>query len=226
MKKKKEQAQGPGDLTNMPFKAMLKGFTPKAAASPEKKPLPPPAPADTIDDEALFLRSMGGVKKLGDPLPAPAPAGTPVHPPVTAAIDSDQEREEFLRALGTIAAPAFREQLPQEEEIDPEPARSLSNRMRRLKKGAIRISGELDLHGMIRDEALRRLSGFISNARVHGQEAVLVITGKGLNSPEGPVLQGAVSAWLRDQGRTMVVEFAPAPRDKGGSGAFVVFLRT
>ncbi|HWR73104.1 MAG TPA: DNA mismatch repair protein MutS, partial [Nitrospirota bacterium] len=31
--------------------------------------------------------------------------------------------------------------------------------------------------------------------------------------------------WLREQGKGMVAEFAPAPRDKGGSGAFVVFLR-
>jgi len=54
---------------------------------------------------------------------------------------------------------------------------------------------------------------------------VLVITGKGINSPEGPVLQGAVAGWLRQQGKGMVAEFSPAPRDKGGSGAFVVFLK-
>jgi DNA-nicking Smr family endonuclease len=34
-----------------------------------------------------------------------------------------------------------------------------------------------------------------------------------------------VAAWLREQGRGMVVEIAPAPRDKGGSGAVVVFLK-
>ena len=54
---------------------------------------------------------------------------------------------------------------------------------------------------------------------------MLVITGKGINSAEGPVLQGAVADWLREKGRGLVAEFAPAPRDKGGSGAFVVFLK-
>jgi DNA-nicking Smr family endonuclease len=53
----------------------------------------------------------------------------------------------------------------------------------------------------------------------------LVITGKGLNSPGEPVLQQVVAGWLRDAGRELVVEFSPAPREMGGNGAFVVFLR-
>jgi DNA-nicking Smr family endonuclease len=57
------------------------------------------------------------------------------------------------------------------------------------------------------------------------QAAVLVITGKGNNSTGEPVLQQAVAAWLRDAGRELVLEIAPAPREMGGSGAFVVFLR-
>ena len=47
-----------------------------------------------------------------------------------------------------------------------------------------------------------------------------------LMSAEGPVLQGAVSHWLSERGKGMVAEFAPAPREKGGSGAFVVFLKS
>ena len=103
--------------------------------------------------------------------------------------------------------------------------RSAVGRMRQLKRGAIRIREELDLHGEIRDAALVKLEHFIAGAFHRGQKAVLVITGKGINSPEGPVLQGAVAAWLRGKGKGMVAEFAPAPRDLGGSGAFVVFLK-
>jgi DNA-nicking Smr family endonuclease len=97
--------------------------------------------------------------------------------------------------------------------------------MRQLRRGTIRIGEELDLHGYLKDEALRRLEHFIMNAYARAQQSVLVITGKGYNSPEGPVLQGAVFAWLREQGRGVVAEFMPAPRDKGGSGAYVVFLK-
>ena len=31
--------------------------------------------------------------------------------------------------------------------------------------------------------------------------------------------------WLREDGKEMVVEFLPAPRQMGGDGAIVVFLR-
>ena len=101
-----------------------------------------------------------------------------------------------------------------------------SNRMRQLKRGAIRIQQELDLHGLIKDEALGSLERFIMDAYNRGRQAVLVITGKGINSPEGPVLQGAVSRWLGERGKGMIAEFAPAPREMGGSGAFVVFLKS
>jgi DNA-nicking Smr family endonuclease len=97
--------------------------------------------------------------------------------------------------------------------------------MRQLKRGAIRISQELDLHGFLKDEALKRLERFLANAFSLGQEAVLVITGKGINSPEGPVLRGAVAECLREKGKTLVAEVSKAPREMGGSGAFVVFLK-
>ncbi|HAK60118.1 MAG TPA: hypothetical protein DCO77_07010, partial [Nitrospiraceae bacterium] len=102
---------------------------------------------------------------------------------------------------------------------------SSPTRMRQLKRGTIRINGELDLHGYFKDEALVHLEQFIADAYHRGLQAVLVITGKGVNSPEGPVLPGAVAAWLRREGKGRVAEFAPAPRDLGGAGAFVVFLR-
>ena len=94
-----------------------------------------------------------------------------------------------------------------------------------MKRGVITVDYQLDLHGLTRDEALAELSRFLRTARAKGQTAVLVITGKGNHSTTEPVLQLAVTAWLRDAGRELVVEFAPAPREMGGSGAFVIFLR-
>jgi len=89
----------------------------------------------------------------------------------------------------------------------------------------IRISEELDLHGSLKDEALRRLEQFITSASARGLEAVPRDHGKGPQFAEGPVLPAAVDAWLRDRGKSMVAEFHAAPRDKGGSGAVVVFLK-
>jgi DNA-nicking Smr family endonuclease len=126
-----------------------------------------------------------------------------------------------MKSIGTAT---FRDETQQQE--DDGPRRSASNRMRQLRRGTIKISSELDLHGFIKEDALGRLEGFLFSAAAGGRQAVLVITGKGINSPEGPVLQRAVAEWLRTKGRGIVVEFHPAPRDRGGSGAFVVFLRS
>jgi len=115
----------------------------------------------------------------------------------------------------------FKESIPDEDELKP----LSGNRLKQLKRGIISVDYQLDLHGLTREEALAALPRFLRTARLKEQVAVLVITGKGNKSIGEPVLQQAVAAWLRDAGRELVLEFAPAPREMGGSGAYVVFLR-
>jgi DNA-nicking Smr family endonuclease len=99
------------------------------------------------------------------------------------------------------------------------------NRLRQVKRGIVSVEYQLDLHGLTRDEALGALTRFLRSARQKNQKAALIITGKGNHSPDEPVLHQAVASWLRDAGREHILEFAPAPRELGGSGAYVVFLR-
>jgi DNA-nicking Smr family endonuclease len=208
---------------NRPFKT-LKGFSPDSPAQT------PPEPrrarnTDDADDAGLFLRSMDGVRRVADGEEATEPQALPVP---TRRVDGDRhddvpDRDLFLEAMGSLGTTALRVEEPEPEGTGL--ARSSSSRMRQLRRGTIRIGEELDLHGFLKDEALRKLEHFIRNAYARGQQAVLVITGKGYNSAEGPVLQGAVAAWLREQGKGMVAEFMPAPRHKGGSGAYVIFLK-
>ena len=130
--------------------------------------------------------------------------------------------ELFLQEIGRLKLEVkFAESLPDEDELKP----LSGNRLKQLKRGVIAVDYQLDLHGLTRDEALAELPRFLRTARMKGQSAVLVITGKGNNSAGEPVLQQAVAAWFRNAGRELVIEFAPAPREMGGSGAFVVFLR-
>ena len=222
MKKDKNKEQT-GQFKRSPFKA-LKGFAPKQASAGAPVRKEKPSPAVEEDESALFLRAVGGAKRLGPAAFSKDRAEKSAAPaPPTPAENNDQEL--FLKAMSKIGTAAFRDELPEAEE-DGDQRRSQSSRTRQLKRGTIRITDELDLHGQFRDEALASLERFIANSYTQGQQAVLVITGKGINSPEGPVLQGAVSEWLRGKGKGMVAEFVPAPRDKGGSGAFVVFLRS
>ena len=224
MKKRKPPERPQADFKNTPFKT-LKGLA-HSTAKPTKQPIPPPvrkqADSNGEDDDLLFLRAAEGAKKFvhrSDDHIVQTIGQTPAKNRIRAPEDS----QLFLAAMKKIGT-AFRES-PPEPELEVAEQRSPAGRMRQLKRGTIRISQELDLHGFFKDEALARLEEFIAAARSRGQQAVLVITGKGINSPEGPVLHGAVSEWLRDRGKGLVAEFSSAPRELGGSGAFVVFLK-
>ena len=171
---------------------------------------------------------MGGVRPLDGTKQAVKPMGLPDKAigkassiPKKAEVNPE-EQEAFAQAIGQLRLDVtFADAVPDEDELKP----LGGNRLRQLKKGIIRLDRQLDLHGLTRDEAIEALKYFLRNARNQKEKAVLVITGKGLNSTGEPVLLQAVAAWLRDTGKEFVLEFAPAPREMGGSGAFVVFLR-
>jgi DNA-nicking Smr family endonuclease len=220
MKKKKELVQKPKEFASRPF-GSLKGVRAEPAAELPKAPSPLPEPEIRVDDAEEFLRAVANVRRL-HPTPAAAEKdGKPV--PRKMPTVNEEERRLFLEALGKLHLDVtFRDEHPGEDE----PVRSLAvNRLRQLKRGAVRIDFQLDLHGLTKDEALKSLAAFVSGAYSRGQKAVLIITGKGNRSPGEPVLLGAVTSWLREKGKGMVAEFAPAPRDMGGSGALVVFLK-
>jgi DNA-nicking Smr family endonuclease len=223
MKKKKPPNQPHADFKNKPFKA-LKGIVP-AETVPAKKDtrtqVRKTIRSNDADDAALFLFAVEGAKRLGnDPTAHNESASRRV--PERTAVHAPEDNQLFLAAMqkiGTTFSSTFTERASEDAE-----RRSPTSRMRQLKRGTLRISQELDLHGFLREEALTRLEQFIAAAFSRGQQAVLVITGKGINSPGGPVLQGAVAEWLREKGKGLIAEFSPAPRSLGGSGAFVVFL--
>lgn len=224
MTQKKRQSHKTEDFGNSPFQA-LKKFRPPASPAEQRKPLPRPAQQEgEHEDGTLFHRAMRGVKRLGKgPSASSRGAGQKQAPAERATSYEEQDKKLFLNAVQTMGTglTAKRSEPDAEETARPQP----TNRMRLLKRGTIRISEELDLHGFVKEEALAALERFIAGASARGRQAVLVITGKGYNSPEGPVLQAAAADWLRRRGTGMVAEFAPAPRDRGGSGAYVVFLK-
>lgn len=173
----------------------------------------------------LFLEAVVDVRPLQPAAKKPLKAGTA--PLKKRALQAEEkllivDESVFLEEIGRLKMDSqFRDDIPNEDELQP----LAGNRLRQVKRGVVSVSHQLDLHGLTREEALDALKKFLLSAQKKGQKAVLVITGKGNHSPEEPVLHQAVASWLRDAGRAMVLEFAPAPREMGGSGAYVVFLR-
>jgi DNA-nicking Smr family endonuclease len=96
--------------------------------------------------------------------------------------------------------------------------------VRKLRRGVWVLQGEIDLHGLRRDEARERLSAFLHEAIRSGKRCVRVVHGKGHGSPgKEPVLKGKVKSWLVQ--RNEVLAFTYARAADGGHGALIVLLR-
>jgi len=136
------------------------------------------------------------------------------------------EQEQFLAAIGGLE-PCFRDAFADDEDdgADAEPA-AAPRRMKLLRQGRLRPQQQLDLHGCNSEQALERVRHFFNRCQNEGLQTVLLITGRGQSSPGGqPVVREAVERFLRQRAQAWVAEWARAPRQYGGEGALVVFLR-
>ena len=94
---------------------------------------------------------------------------------------------------------------------------------RKLRRGGWSIQGQIDLHGLRREDARDALGQFIKDAHKTGWRCVRVVHGKGLGSPgKTPVLKGRVQSWLVQKNE--VLAFVQARPAQGGAGALVVLL--
>ena len=92
--------------------------------------------------------------------------------------------------------------------------------VRKLRRGVWALQGELDLHGLRRDEARERVAAFLRDAARNGLRCVRIVHGKGNGSPG---LKAKVRSWLVQ--RAEVIAFTQARASEGGHGALVVLLR-
>lgn len=169
-----------------------------------------PPPQDT-DDAALFRAAVGEVQPIAqqnriEPQTPPRPSH-PRHIAPTEAIPD-----------------TLSDHLPQDLPGDYL-ANGLSRMtLRKLRRGHWPVQDRLDLHGLTGDAARKLLQAFLHEAAQRGLRCVLVIHGKGLNSPGGEaVLRRLVRHWLMQRGD--VLAWCDAPAQEGGSGAALVLLK-
>jgi DNA-nicking Smr family endonuclease len=170
-------------------------------------------------DADLFKRSIGEVSPL---LPSDrAPPTTPLPLPIPRHHLADEQA-------------ALEESLSDEFNVDTlldtDEALSFTRPgvgadiVRKLRRGHWVIQGQLDLHGMRRDEAREALAEFLRKATKRGQRCVRIIHGKGLGSVnKEPVLKNKVRSWLVQ--KEEVIAFCQARAADGGAGALVVLLK-
>ncbi len=95
----------------------------------------------------------------------------------------------------------------------------------KFRKGKMKISATLDLHGMRQAEAHAALNDFIQLCYASQKRCVRVITGKGQRTGTG-VLQQQVPHWLNQPGlRECVLSVVHAPAKDGGTGALYVLIK-
>lgn len=219
-----------------PFKDLKKLLHERAAnnapvqPAESRKPVIPPAPAPpplaasepALDDAAMFLQAIDGVRRIGSERPARVIA----RPEVTLEIVS--EEAEVLAQLSDLVSGVGKFELTETEEYVEGARLGLDPRLvTRLRRGEFAVQAHLDLHGMIQPDAKDALERFILESVRKGLRAVLIVHGRGLRSPGGtPVLKHAAAQWL-SHGRIggYVLAFATARAADGGAGAMYVLLR-
>jgi len=86
----------------------------------------------------------------------------------------------------------------------------------------------LDYHGqgiLRKEQILSVCEEFIKNAKKNKYSRILIITGKGLHSGGDPVIKPLVFEFLQEKFELEEIEkFVEARRDRGGSGAFEVWM--
>lgn len=99
--------------------------------------------------------------------------------------------------------------------------------MNKLRAGGLSPEAHLDLHGLNAQQAFESLRGFMRGSWYKGLRTILVVPGRGKNSPDGVgVLRGKLQSWLtQDPFKRVVLAFCTAQPHDGGPGSVYVLLR-
>ena len=205
------------DLLNAFKKQITSSHSNAIAKQPEHKVQVEPAPED---DEALFKKSMHGVKKMDTSN--------------IAKIEKDKKKKLDSQTLAKRASAIGPMQTDNAELSDTQamlnPVASqatLSYRIATLqhkvfedlKAGNLRWFEAVDLHGCTVEDARMAVLQIIQMAKDENQNVIKIVHGKG---PEA-ILKTYVNGWLRQH--RDVLAFVSAPEKQGGTGAVLVLLK-
>ena len=94
----------------------------------------------------------------------------------------------------------------------------------KLRRGFWVVQAQIDLHGLISEEARQYVAEFLSDCKKRNIRCVRIVHGKGLGSRNRePVLKHKMRNWLIQKDE--VIAYAQAKPEDGGSGAVIVLLK-
>lgn len=218
----KKRMNNLGDLKQIKFKkekedAYSLPYEKNAAPKENVKPM------DEPEEEEIFLAAMQGVQRMDGSSGRQIAPATPAAPAKVLSPEEEaaNDLDRFLR--GDIEF-----ELEYTDEYMYGYVRGLDIKIfQQLKSGSLSVSAHLDLHGMTSAQARDSLLFFIRESYLQGYRCVLVVTGRGKNSPGGQaVLRTETESWLtREPLRRVVLAFCTAQPKHGGAGAIYVLLR-
>jgi DNA-nicking Smr family endonuclease len=217
---KKRQSVRDSPFGSLP--ELLKNAGLQLGAKPDPAPAPPrPEPHIEESDESVFEQAMAGVQRVDwrhEPVPSRAPT-----PPEPADTELEDRRLMEEAVDGRPARPVEAHPEYVEGWVGVAGRRYLPN----LRNGNYSIQGQVDLHGLSREEARIAVEEFVNRMSRFQSCCVKIIHGRGINSPsDRAVLKESLQRWLctRRMARH-VVAYASAPYADGGVGALYVLLR-
>ena len=210
---------------NNPFRDLKKTVKLPEKSLVREKPPPPPAQplVQEENEEELFFRHMQDVTPLKHDGRVRI---TP--PPPNLQLRAQTEENEALAELYDLVAGRSGFDITDTDEYLEGTVNGLDIRLvRKLRAGEFSRQAALDLHGMTSEAAQVEVENFILGAVRMGLRCVLIVHGRGRNSPgQIPVLKDRLKQWLtRAKLGRLVLAFATARPHDGGPGAMYVLLR-
>ena len=212
------------DLFNPAFKRLKEKI--EVLEAETEKSSPEPVVQEERDKELkAFLEAMDGVSPLPhekEKTPRPwAGRARPSHPP------PDDQKTAMAHLHGLVKGSVELDITFSDEYIEGSVKGFSRKLMRRLKRGEVPVQDHIDLHGLTKEEAEAAVKDFVYRSNRSGLRCVLIVHGRGLNSPESfPVLKEGLPLWLgRGKAGKLVLAFSTARPYDGGTGATYVLLR-
>ena len=190
---------------------------PPVAETPRAQVEEAPATPTLDEDAAAFLRAMSDAR----PLPGRGREVVPFAETVAPPPGSELSFRELMEGTLEFAVSHSDEYL-EGHVVGLDPLI-----MGRLRAGNLSPEAHLDLHGLNSAQAFEALRDFMRGAWYKSLRVVLVVPGRGLNSPLGqPVLREKLQLWLTQEPfKRVVLAFCTARPHDGGPGSVYVLLR-